>query len=62
MSRLVEYEIGQVYPCIHDSRVDTKRVELEWVEEESYPEYRACDGVSSMLSDREEEGVHEYIV
>ena len=55
MSRLMEYEIGHVYPGIHHSSIDIERVELQGVEEESYPEYRARDRGSSMESHREEE-------
>ena len=55
MSRLMEYEIGHVYPGIHHSSIDIERVELQGVEEESYPEYRACDRGSSMESHRGEE-------
>ena len=60
MSRLMEYEVREVYPCVHDSHVDIERVELQGVEKHSYPDYRACDREASMESDREEEWGHRW--
>lgn len=58
MSCFMEYEVREVYPGVHYSSIDTERVELQGVEEESYPEYHARDRGSSMESDGEEEWVH----
>lgn len=58
MSRLMKYQIGVVDECIHHSSIDTECIELQGVDEKSYPEYHARDRGSSMESDREEEWVH----
>lgn len=41
MSCFVEYEIRPVDKCIHHSIIDSECIELEWVEDDTYPEYES---------------------
>lgn len=58
MSRLMEYQIGQMYPGIHHSSIDIECVELEWVEGDTYPEYESQERELCISSNRQEEWVH----
>jgi hypothetical protein len=50
MSCLMEYEIGAVYPCIHNFWIDGEGEELDRVGHESYPEEGSYDRELCLVS------------